>query len=138
MTRRVVGLTVVLGVTVVMSWVAVRGTVLNGPGPFLDPSWFAIWTIQAALAILVGFVLGRAWWRDVSTGTRGGLVAAAWLGELIVVTALAPLLAGELTPAHGPRTWLVATGGPIQPLAAMVGMLVGQASIRAAMATSSG
>jgi hypothetical protein len=135
--RRIAGLTLVLGATVVVSWVAVRGTVLHGPGPFLDSSWFAIWALQAALAVVVGVVFYRAWGRDASAITLGGIAGAAWVGELLVVTAIAPFLADELSPASGPWIWLIATGGPIQPLAAAVGSLIASAATGATRPASS-
>ena len=62
---RVASLTLALGATVAVSWTAVRGvSVFNGPGPFLDSSWFVSWAIQAGLAGVIGLVAGRSWGRD--------------------------------------------------------------------------
>ena len=128
---RVVGLMLAMGATVVVSWLAVRGlSVFNGPGPFLDPSWYTIWAIQAGLTGLVGLVFGRAWGPDTPGKALVGLVLLAWIGELVVVTTLAPFLAGELSLVHGPFLWLVATGGLIQPLAMILGALAGKATLR--------
>jgi hypothetical protein len=136
---RVATLTLALGVTVVVSWVAIRGlSVFNGPGLFLDPSWLVVWAVQAGLAGLVGFAIGR-WWRDGASLVRLAiLVLAAWVGELLVVSLLAPFLPGTLSILHGPALWLVATGGPIQPIAAVVGALIGAASVRSESATQPG
>ncbi len=109
---RVVALTLTLGLTVVVSWVAVRGlSVFNGPGPFLDPSWFVVWALQAGLAAIVGFAFGRWLGTGVSSAALALLVLAGWVGELIARWLLAPFLAGELSPVHGPVVWLVATAG---------------------------
>lgn len=125
---RVLGITLALGATVVVSWTLVRGlSVFQGPGPFLDSSWYLIWAVQAGLAGLVGLMGGQTWGRETSGGSLVGLVMMAWIGELIVVTLLTPLLADELRPIHGAWVWLVATGGPLQPFVAVVGILVGRA-----------
>lgn len=129
---RVVGLTLVLGAAVVISWLAVRGpSVFTGPGPFLDGTWFVTWAIQAGLAAVVGVVIGRRWGDLTSLPTLVLIVLAAWVGELVVVTALAPFLAGELSIGHGPVLWIVATGGPIQPLATITGTWLGARSAQA-------
>jgi hypothetical protein len=128
---RAVILTVSLGGTVMVSWVAVRGTsVLNGPGPFLDPTWYAVWSIQAALASVIGLVAGRAWGGQTSAARLIALVVAAWVGELLVVTMIGPLLSNDLDVIHGPFIWLVATGGLLQPVATAVGVLIGRATLR--------
>src|SRR6188472_3495280 len=109
---RITLLALSLGATVVISWVTVRGpSVLNGPGPFLDTTWYAIWSIQAVLAGAIGFIAGRAWSRDASPGRLSALVVAAWVGELLVVTIIGPFLSNDLDLMHSPFVWLVATGG---------------------------
>jgi len=55
---------------------------------------------------------------------------AAWFGELLVVGVIAPLLAAGVDLVHGPLIWPVATGGPIQPLAAVIGELIGKTLAR--------
>jgi hypothetical protein len=128
---RAVILTVSLGGTVMVSWVAVRGTsVLHGPGPFLDPTWYLVWSLQAVLAGVIGVVAGRAWGRDASPKGLIALVVAAWVGELLVVTMIGPLLSNDLDVIHGPFIWLVATGGLLQPVATAVGVLIGRATLR--------
>lgn len=129
---RVIGLALALGATVVVSWIAVRGFgIWNGPGPFLDPSWFVVWAVQAVLAAIVAFSAQRVGRSSVNGRTAAAVVLAAWLGELVALFVIAPFLAGELTSSEAPTLWLIATGGPIQPLAAMVGAWVGIASNRA-------
>jgi hypothetical protein len=138
---RVAGLTLALGLTVVVSWTAIRGlSVFTGPGPFLDPSWYLIWAIQAGLAGVVGLVAGRTWGRETPGGSLVGLVMMAWAGELLVLTLLTPLLAGDgdLRPFHAPWVWLVATGGLVQPFAAALGTVVGRERARAVSASPTG
>jgi hypothetical protein len=128
---RVVLLTASLGTTVVASWMVVRGaSVFGGPGPFLDPTWYLVWAVQATLASVVGMVAGRSWGRESSNTSLVAMVTLAWLGELVVAALLTPVLSGDLRLFHAPWVWLVATAGPVQPLAAIVGTLVGKASIR--------
>ncbi|MGD8485103.1 MAG: hypothetical protein PVH07_00565 [Chloroflexota bacterium] len=136
---RIAGLTLALGASVVVSWLAVRGaSVFRGPGPFLDSSWLLAWAVQAGLAAAIGFGLGRWWGSGVSRSALAIIVVVAWVGELVAASALAPFLAGELSPVHGPGLWLVATGGPIQPLAALGGALAGKASARSVRAARAG
>ncbi len=128
---RVILLTVSLGATVVVSWMAVRGpSVFNGPGPLLDPTWYLVWIVQGALASVVGMIVGRAWGRDTSAVVLVALVLAAWIGELLVATILGPFLSNDLSLVQGPFIWLVATGGPTQPVAAAAGALIGRALAR--------
>ncbi len=128
---RIVSLTLALGATVVVSWLAVRGvSVFTGPGPFLDSSWWVVWAIQVGLAGIVGLIVGRTWGRESSAGRLAALLLAAWVGELLVVALLTPILSDDLRLFHAPWVWLVATAGPVQPLAAIVGALVGRERAR--------
>jgi hypothetical protein len=128
---RIVSLTLALGGTVVASWLAVRGvSVFTGPGPFLDSSWWVVWAIQVGLAGIVGLIVGRNWGRESSAGRLAALLLAAWVGELLVVALLTPILSDDLRLFHAPWVWLVATAGPVQPLAAIVGALVGRERAR--------
>ena len=122
-----VALTLALGATVVVSWLAVRGmSVFTGPGPFLDTTWWVVWAIQVGLAGVVGLIVGRTWGRRSSAGRLAALLLAAWVGELLVVALLTPILSDDLRLFHASWVWLVATAGPLQPLAAIVGVLVGR------------
>jgi hypothetical protein len=128
---RIVSLTLALGATVVVSWLTVRGvSVFTGPGPFLDGSWWVVWAIQVGLAGIVGLIVGRTWGRDSSAGWLTALLLAAWVGELLVVALLTPILSDDLRLFHALWVWLVATAGPVQPLAAIVGALVGRERAR--------
>ena len=123
---RVVVLTLILGATVLLSWVVVRGpSIFNGPGPFMHPTWLTVWILQAGMAAFVGLVAGWMWTNDMSPARLVAVVLAAWIGELLVLFAIAPILAGELTPLMAPYLWLIATGGVVQPLAVLAGAGVG-------------
>ena len=55
-----------------------------------------------------------------------GTLVAAWVGEGVVLTILgAPLVANELDPEIAWYYWLVATAGPLQPIAGIGGAWVG-------------
>ncbi len=123
---RVAALTLLLGGTVVASWVAVVGLgVFRGPGPFLHPSWWLTWAVQGLLAggLLAAIEAVRPS-RDART--LAAVVVMAWIGELLVLIPLTVILSDDLRPFHAPWVWLIATGGPIQPVAALLGGLVGR------------
>jgi hypothetical protein len=54
-----------------------------------------------------------------------GIVVAAWIGELVVLLVGGTIFANELVPQVAWFYWLVGTGGPIQPLAAVIGGWLG-------------
>lgn len=118
---RTVLLTLLLGATVVVSWLGIRGLgVFNGPGPWLQETWFLIWAVQALLAF--GLVFAAEWLRpSASRRAMVTTVLAAWIGELVVVAVMTAFLIGELEVWHAPFVWLVATGAVIQPAAAILG-----------------
>jgi hypothetical protein len=118
---RAVPLTFLLGATVVISWVGVRGTgITNGPGPWFHVTWFEVWLIQALLAF--GLMVAVEWFSPSASG-RAVLTAilAAWIGELIAAAIVLSLFIGELDVVHAPFIWLIATGFGIQPIAAILG-----------------
>ena len=91
----------------------------------LERSWPWIYGSQALLA--AGFTC--VFIRTRSFHFRGVhivlLVLGAWTGELIALTAGGTLLANELDPEVAWIFWWMATGGPLQPLAAIAGGLLG-------------
>lgn len=117
---RAAPLTLLLGATVVVSWEAARGNILNGVGPWLHATWFVAWAIQALLAS--SLLVAVEWLAPSATG-RGmvGMVLFAWLGELLVAAIVLPVLVNDLEIIHGPFVWVVATGFGIQPAAAILG-----------------
>lgn len=114
-------LTLLLGATVVISWVGVRGTgIINEPGPWFHATWFQVWAIQALLAF--GLLVATEWLAPSAThGTMVRMVLLAWVGELVVAAIVIPQVVGEVSVIHAPYVWLVATGFGIQPAAAIVG-----------------
>jgi hypothetical protein len=113
-------LTLALGATVAVSWLVVGGSVaFRGPIPALSEMWLPLYALQAVLAAMVGFAASRF------TGGRGldvvVLVGAAWVGEYVVLFFGGRLFAGELVPDVAGFYWLIGTGGPVQPIAAVLG-----------------
>ena len=124
-------LTLVLGTTVAMSWLIVGGTrAFQGPDRVLSESWPTIYGSQALLAGLALFLFARRQAWALRPQTLVILVVGAWLGELLALTAGGQLLANELDPEVGWYYWLMGTGGPIQPAAAVTGGIVGLRSRR--------
>lgn len=115
-------LTLFLGGTVVVSWLAFGGTAaFRGPIRALEDAWPLIYGSQAVFAAIVGFVAAPFLAREF--GRRGAVqaIAAAWVGEFLVLFLGGTLFAGELVPEVAWFYWLIGTGGPLQPLAALVG-----------------
>jgi hypothetical protein len=124
-------LTLVLGATVAISWSLIGGrAAFQGPDAVLRGSWPAIYGLQAALAATALFIFAR---RRASTMRPRGLlllVVGAWLGELLLLTLAGTLLANEIDPDIAWFFWLMGTGGPIQPVAAAIGGILGLKSRR--------
>lgn len=121
---RAVPMTLLLGATVVISWVGVRGTgIVNGPGPWLHETWLAIWAIQALLAF--GLLVATEWLApSASRGAMVRMVLLAYMSELLAAAVVATAFVGELDLVHAPYVWLVGTGFGIQPTAAILGGVV--------------
>lgn len=118
----VMGLTWVLGGTVAVSWLAFGGTAAwSGPVRALEEDWPLIYGSQALFAALVGFVVGP--FLIKAFGSPGAVLAilAAWMGEFVALTFGGTILANELVPEVGWFFWLIGTGGPLQPVAAVIG-----------------
>ncbi len=121
----VVALTVVLGGTVAVSWLAFGGTAsFRGPLRALEDAWPLIYGSQALFAAIVGFV--AAPYLATVFGRRGAVLAilAAWVGEFFVLLFGGTLFAGELVPEVAWFYWIIGTCGPLQPIAALVGASV--------------
>lgn len=110
-----------LGATVVASWLVFGGpTAFLGPIRALETSWPAIYAGQAALAAGGTFLYQRV--AGPETLPRlATIVAASWIGEFVVLFFAGTLFAGELTSDIAWFFWLIGTGGPIQPLGALLG-----------------
>ena len=119
-------LTVVLGGTVAVAWLAFGGSAsFRGPIRALEDNWPLIYGGEAVLAGVVGFVAARP--LVTMFGHRGAVAAvgAAWVGEWVALLVGGRLLAGELMPEFSWFYWIVGTGGPLQPIAAIIGLWLG-------------
>jgi hypothetical protein len=114
-----------LGATVVASWFLFGGSIaFRGPVRTLEESWPAIYASQAALAAGGTFLYQRLA-GPLPLARLAPIVGAAWLGELVVLRFAGWLFANELTGEVAGFFWLIGTGGPIQPLAALLGGWIG-------------
>jgi hypothetical protein len=117
-------LTLGLGATVALAWFAFGGSAaFRGPLRALEDSWPLIYGAEAILAAAGTYLYARI----ADPLPRTWLVAyvvAAWIGEYLVLLFGGRLLSGELTTDVSWFFWLIGTGGPIQPVAALLGGLV--------------
>jgi len=121
--------TAVLGITVVIAWVAIGGTeVFQGPFHASRTRGLLIAAPLALLAGVVGAVLARSWPGRMSTEGLVGLGFAAWVAELLVLLLLGPVIADELGRGVGVvvSTWVLATAGVVQPVAFVLGGVLGR------------
>lgn len=119
-------LTLALGSTVAISWLIFSGTIaFRGPMRVLADRWLLIYGSQSILAALVGFTLAKTAPRT-SIRRVGFLILVAWIGEVVVLTLGGSILANELAPTVAWFYWLIGTGGPMQPIAAIVGAVIGR------------
>jgi hypothetical protein len=119
-------LTLALGATVPVSWLAFGGRLAAiGPDRALEQAGPWIYGSQAVLAAVIGAAAALRLGRGVSVVTLILLMFGAWLGELVVLTLGGNLVANEIDPPVAWFWWLLATAGPIQPLAASAGVLAG-------------
>ncbi len=126
--RTVALLTLALGTSVAVSWLVFGGrAAFGGPDRVLAQSWPAIYGSQAVLAALCGLWVARV---EPSRVWMLTLVIGAWLGELLALTLGGNLLANELDPPVARFYWWMATGGPLQPVAASAGGLLGWLLLR--------
>ncbi|HET7521348.1 MAG TPA: hypothetical protein VFK61_07405 [Candidatus Limnocylindria bacterium] len=116
------GLTLALGVTVPISWLAFGGRLAaTGPDRALEQAGTWIYGSQAVLAALVGAAAALLLGRQASVVRLVLLMFGAWLGELVVLTLGGNLVANEIDPPVAWSWWLLATAGPLQPVAASLG-----------------
>jgi hypothetical protein len=110
-----------LGATVGASWLLFGGSAsFLGPIRALERWWPVIYASQAALAAFGTFAYQRLA-GPVPVARLAPIVAAAWIGEFAVLYFAGTLFANELTGDIAGFFWLIGTGGPIQPLAALLG-----------------
>jgi hypothetical protein len=120
-----VGLTLLLGTTVGLAWGIAGGTTaFRGPYRALAEDGVAIYGLVAVLAMAVTFVVFGRFGRGRSLPASALVVAAAWLGQGLVLYLGGWAIANEVTGDVAALFWLLGTGGPIQPLAAVAGVLL--------------
>jgi hypothetical protein len=120
-----VGLTLLLGATVGLAWGVAGGSIaFRGPYWALAEHGLAIYGLVAILAMAITSVAFHRFGRGLSLPTGALVVVAAWLGQGLVLYVGGRLIANEVTGVVAGLFWLLGTGGPIQPLAAVAGVLL--------------
>jgi hypothetical protein len=115
------GLTFALGFSLAAAYYLVGGReALMGPR-VLSQSWPVIYALMALFAAAVTAPV-RFFIPEVG-GRLVTVVIGAWFGEYLVLAS--GVLADELNPANAVFLWIAATGGPVQPVAAFLGALLG-------------
>lgn len=117
------GLTLALDATVVASWTAVGGSeVGTGPWHTFRTSGLVVYAVQVLLAAAVTFAFVRLAPRYQTPRRLLLLVGGAWIGELVVLLLVGSVLASEFKdPSVATSIWVLGTGGPVQPIAALIG-----------------
>lgn len=123
-----VTVTLALGGTVVVAWVAVGGVaVFQGPGEMSRTDGLLVIALVALSAAGVGALLAqyRPW--PMAFDEVAAIGFAAWIGELLILLVAGRLIADELGRGAGTvvSVWLLATAGVVQPVAFAVGGMVG-------------
>jgi len=77
---------------------------------------------EALFAAALGSLVARPLTTAVGRRRAALAILGAWIGEFLVLFLAGRLLAGELVPEVAWFYWLIGTGGPLQPVAALVGM----------------
>jgi hypothetical protein len=134
-------MTLGMGVAVTISWMAFGRHDSFGlePHDLLTQRRLWIYGSQFLLISAYLYALTRGSLRALSAVTLWASVTSAWLLEGVVLTVIGePLVANELTPLVAWYFWLVATAGPLQPLAAFVGGWLGLRHAKAAQVASTG
>ena len=119
----VAAMTLGLGLAVAVSWFMFGGSAsFRGPMRALETSWLPIYASQAVLAALVGAITAWRVARVVGIPRLLGAIGLAWLGEWLVLIVAGTALANELVPNVASFYWVIGTAGPLQPVAAAVGV----------------
>lgn len=117
-------LTLVLGFTVFVAFVAVGGPIAATGPHVVGYAWPLIYPLLALLGALVGGIVGYLGRDRLSAATTVLLVIGAWLGEYVVLAT--GMLEEELNPRDSLEYWALATAGPLQPIAALAGAWLGR------------
>jgi hypothetical protein len=122
-------LTLGMGTAVTISWLAFAARIQVydfSPTTIFSVSRMAAYGTQFLLVAALVYVVARRRLPGVSFGSLIGIVTAAWVGEGLVLTIIGePLVANELDPSVAWWYWLVATAGPLQPVAGVIGGWLG-------------
>lgn len=114
----VLPLTLILGSSVALAFIVV-GRSLHVALVVAREQAPLIYLLVAGFAAAVLFVVARPLAARLTLVGLAALVIGAWLGEWLVLAL--GLIADEITLMNAHYYWLLATGGPLQPLAAFVG-----------------
>jgi hypothetical protein len=97
-----------------------------GPDDMLTQQRLWIYGTQFLLIGAGLYALARTWFRRWSAVTLLASVTLAWLLQGLLLTVLGErFVANELDPPIAWYFWLVATAGPLQPIAAFIGGWLG-------------
>jgi hypothetical protein len=131
----VIVMTLAMGLAVTVSWFAFGRGDSYGLEPLDVLTQRRLWIYGSQFVVIGAFLyaLTRTRLQAVSAVTLWASVTSAWLLEGVVLTVIgAPLVANELDPHVAWYFWLVATAGPLQPVAAFVGGRLGLRHARTA------
>jgi hypothetical protein len=131
----VIAMTLGMGLAVTVSWFAFGRGDSYGLEPLDVLTQRRLWIYGSQFVVIGAFLyaLTRTRLQAVSAVTLWASVTSAWLLEGVVLTVIgAPLVANELDPHVAWYFWLVATAGPLQPVAAFVGGRLGLRHARTA------
>jgi hypothetical protein len=120
----VIVMTLGMGLAVTVSWFGFGRGDSYGLEPLDVLTQRRLWIYGSQFLLIGGFLhaLTRTRLKGLSAVTLWASVTSAWLLEGVVLTVIgAPLVANELDPHVAWYFWLVATAGPLQPVAAFVG-----------------
>ena len=114
-------ITAALSVATVGSWLVGGLAAFRGPGAVRAASWPVLVAGIALTAGAVGWVAARR--SDVTSLPLIGIVVLAWVTEAIVLALLGRFLDDDLGIEVVVPIWILATLGPLQPLAAGLGVV---------------
>jgi hypothetical protein len=131
----VIVMTLGMGLAVTVSWFAFGRGDSYGLEPLDVLTQRRLWIYGSQFVVIGAFLYALTGTRlqAVSAVTLWASVTSAWLLEGVVLTVIgAPLVANEMDPHVAWYFWLVATAGPLQPVAAFVGGRLGLRHARTA------
>jgi hypothetical protein len=117
-------LTFVLGALTALAFVLVGGRQAILGSAVVFQEWPLIYALVAMFAATAMLLVGLTFGRQLRRRAVVGIVIAAWFGQYVVLAS--GVLANELTPLNSIYVWLLATGGPIQAVAGVLGGVAGQ------------